>query len=55
MGAQEVRNSGDYGERQAVNVDEAQEQIDRAEKFLAVAQELIGPLPEEDENGKRDI
>jgi uncharacterized protein (UPF0332 family) len=43
--AQEVRNSGDYGERQAVNFDEAQEQIDRAETFLALAEKLIGSLP----------
>lgn len=45
--AQEVRNSGDYGEREAVNFEQAQVQIDRAEEFLAVAQRLIGPLPKE--------
>ena len=42
--AQEVRHSGDYGERQAVNFDQAQVQIDRAEEFLELAQRLIGPL-----------
>ena len=48
--AQEVRHSGDYGERQAVTDDQAQVQIDRAVKFLALAQKLIGPLPEEKED-----
>ena len=43
--AQAVRHSGDYGERQAVNFDQAQVQIDRAEDFLQLAQRLIGPLP----------
>ena len=42
--AQEVRHRGDYGERQAVNFDQAQVQIDRAEAFLELAQQLIGPL-----------
>lgn len=42
--AQAVRHSGDYGERQAVNFDQAQVQIDRAEDFLQLAQRLIGPL-----------
>lgn len=45
--AQAVRHSGDYGERQAVNFDQAQVQIDRAEDFLQLAQRLIGPLPVE--------
>ena len=52
--AQEARQSGDYGDRQAVDSDEAQEHIDRAEAFLKLAQKLIGPLPEEDKNGERD-
>lgn len=47
--AQAVRHSGDYGERQAVNFDQAQVQIERAENFLELAQRLIGPLPKEDE------
>ena len=42
--AQAVRHSGDYGERQAVNFNQAQVQIDRAEDFLQLAQRLIGPL-----------
>lgn len=46
--AQEVRHSGDYGERQAVNFDQAQVQIERAEAFLELAQQLIGPLSEND-------
>ena len=53
--AQEARHSGDYGERQAVNFEEAQEHIDRAEAFLAVAQKLIGALPPENKNGNRDL
>jgi len=48
ISAQEVRNSGDYGERQAVNFDEAQEQIDRAEEFLTLAEKLIGQLHKEE-------
>ena len=46
--AQEVRHSGDYGERQAVDFEQAQVQIDRAEEFLNLAQRLIGSLPNED-------
>lgn len=50
MGAQEARNSGDYGERQAVNFEQAKVQLDRAEEFLVLAQKLIGPLPENNED-----
>lgn len=45
MEAQELRHSGDYGSRSAVNYDQAKEQIDRAEQFLSLAERLIGPIP----------
>ena len=45
LDAQELRHSGDYGERHAVTVKEAQEQITRAEQFLELAERLIGPIP----------
>jgi uncharacterized protein (UPF0332 family) len=46
--AQEVRHSGDYGERQAVNFEQAQVQINRAKEFLDLAEKLIGQLPKEE-------
>lgn len=42
--AQEVRNTGYYGEIDAVTDDEATEQIARAEQFLELAENLIGTL-----------
>ncbi|MFT5366129.1 MAG: hypothetical protein ACI8V2_001076 [Candidatus Latescibacterota bacterium] len=48
ISAQEVRNSGDYGERQAVNFEQAQVQIDRAEEFIELAEKLMGQLPKKD-------
>ncbi|KAF0215600.1 MAG: HEPN domain-containing [Geobacteraceae bacterium] len=45
MEAQELRHSGDYGARSAVNHEQATEQIKRAEQFLSLAERLIGPIP----------
>lgn len=46
MEAQELRHSGDYGTRSAVNYEQAREQIDRAERFLDLAERLMGPIPD---------
>lgn len=43
--AQELRHSGDYGERHAVTAAQAQQQIVRAEQFLDLAQRLFDPPP----------
>ena len=45
MEAQELRHSGDYGTRSAVNYEQAQEQIVRAEQFLQLAERLLGAIP----------
>jgi uncharacterized protein (UPF0332 family) len=42
---QDLRHTGDYGERHAVTFDQGQEQVSRAEQFLELAERLIGPLP----------
>jgi uncharacterized protein (UPF0332 family) len=42
---QDLRHTGDYGERHAVTFDQAREQLTRAEQFLELAERLIGPLP----------
>jgi uncharacterized protein (UPF0332 family) len=42
---QDLRHTGDYGERHAVTFDQAQEQVSHAEQFLELAERLIGPLP----------
>jgi uncharacterized protein (UPF0332 family) len=42
--AQELRSTGDYGQLNAVTIDQAVEQIDRAEQFLAIATQYIGPI-----------
>lgn len=48
--AQAVRQSGDYGQRNAVTLEQATTQIERAAAFLELAQQAIGPLsPEEDD------
>jgi uncharacterized protein (UPF0332 family) len=44
MEAQELRHSGDYGVRSAVNYEQALEQILRAEMFLELATRLVGPI-----------
>ena len=40
--AQDLRHSGDYGPPHAVTLDQAREQIARAEEFLELAERLIG-------------
>jgi uncharacterized protein (UPF0332 family) len=42
---QDLRHTGDYGERHAVTFDQAREQVGHAEQFLELAERLIGPLP----------
>lgn len=42
--AQELRASGDYGQLNAVTADQAAEQLDRAERFLAIAIQVIGAI-----------
>lgn len=44
----EVRHAGDYGRARKVTLEEAAEQIVRAEQFLELAERLIGPLPSSD-------
>ncbi len=45
MEAQELRHSGDYATHSTVTSEQAQEQINRAEKFLKLAEQLIGQIP----------
>lgn len=45
MEAQELRYSGDYATDSTVTSEQASEQINRAEKFLKLAEQLIGQLP----------
>lgn len=40
--AQALRQSGDYGERNIVSIEQADEQINRASRFLELAQSLLG-------------
>jgi uncharacterized protein (UPF0332 family) len=40
----EVRHAGDYGKARKVTLEEAEEQLARAEQFLELAERLIGPL-----------
>ncbi|NJK35652.1 MAG: HEPN domain-containing protein [Oscillatoriales cyanobacterium SM2_2_1] len=42
--AQELRTTGDYGQFNAINIDQATEQIQRAKEFLALAIQEIGIL-----------
>lgn len=44
MEAQELRHSGDYGSRNEVNFEQAEEQIVRAGEFLKLAEAIIGPI-----------
>ncbi|NJL91457.1 MAG: HEPN domain-containing protein [Coleofasciculaceae cyanobacterium SM2_1_6] len=39
--AQELRTAGDYGQLNAVTIDQATEQIDRADQFLEIANQAI--------------
>ena len=48
---QDLRHTGDYGERHAVTFDQAQEQVGHAEQFLELAERLIGPLPPTEPQG----
>lgn len=48
--AQEMRHKGDYGRGgDLVDADTAAVQIEHAQRFLEVAQQLIGPIPPESE------
>ncbi|WP_448572196.1 HEPN domain-containing protein [Trichothermofontia sp.] len=42
--AQELRTMGDYGQLDAVTIDQATEQIDRAKQFLLTAIRAIGEI-----------
>ena len=42
--AQELRTTGDYGQLNAVTAEQATEQIDHAEQFLALAIQEIGAI-----------
>jgi uncharacterized protein (UPF0332 family) len=46
LDGQELRNLGDYGPGQAIDVEQAEEQIRRAERFLELAQQTMGPIPD---------
>jgi len=46
---QDLRNVGDYRWDRVVTQEEAATQMDRAEKFLGLAERLIGPIPPLDE------
>jgi len=43
--AQDLRNAGDYGQLNAINIDQATEQLNRASRFLKLAKTLLGDLP----------
>jgi uncharacterized protein (UPF0332 family) len=45
LAAQDLRHSSDYGPLHALTLDQAREQITRAEAFPSLAERLIGPLP----------
>jgi len=45
MEAQELRHSCDYDVNCGVTLEQAQQQIKRAEDFLKLAEQLIGPIP----------
>jgi uncharacterized protein len=45
----EVRHAGDYGRGRSVTLEEATAQIAHAEQFLALAEQLIGPIPHDDQ------
>ena len=42
--AQALRTTGDYGQLNAVTLDQATQQIDHAEQFLAIAIQTIGTI-----------
>jgi len=41
-----LRNAGDYAPSRVVSAREARAQIDGAEEFLELAEQLIGPIPQ---------
>ena len=41
--AEELRRRGDYGPFESVSFQDAQEQVTQAERFLDLAQRLLGP------------
>ena len=43
--AQELRNTGDYGEFNSVTIEQANNVISQAEDFLNLAENMIGNLP----------
>jgi uncharacterized protein (UPF0332 family) len=43
--AQDLRNTGDYGQLNAVGENQAAEQLTRVEQFLELAEQQIGSLP----------
>ena len=45
--AEELRHVADYRPRRFVEPDKAKEQIERAERFLELARQMIGPILEE--------
>ena len=42
---QALRQTGDYGQRHAVTVEQAEIQIERAQEFIALAEQMIGANP----------
>lgn len=44
----EARWKGDYGGSRGVSAEDARRQIERANQFLSVAEQLIGPIPQEE-------
>lgn len=44
----EVREAADYGKGQRITPQECEVQVANAERFIAVAQRLLGPLPAEE-------
>lgn len=44
----ELRQAGDYGGVQSVTAEEAAEQITQAQRFIELAERLIGPIPPHD-------
>ncbi len=40
--AQELRHSGDYSHEDVVTLDQAREQLDHAERFITLAEQLLG-------------
>ena len=47
LDAEDARHDADYGSRKLVDPARATELIEHAERFLEVAQQLIGPIPPE--------